>query len=646
MVQSLLTWLDSRTGYKALMHEALYERIPGGARWRYVWGSTLVFVFTLQMITGFMLMTAYSANARGAWESVYYIQHEMTLGWLIRAIHHFAAQTMVVLMALHLVQVIIDGAYKAPREVNFWLGLILMQIVLGLGLTGYLLPWDQKGYYSTKVATNIMGSTPVIGQQIQQLAQGGTEYGHHTLTRFFAMHVVALPALLVAFLALHIWAFRRHGITVPDPNRAPETTFWPDQVLKDAVACFAVLAVVMGFALWKGAELTAPANPAEAFSAARPEWYYLFLFRFLKFEWVSQIGERTGLGEAFGAIVVPGVLMGILTIAPLLGRKRVGHVFNIAFLFIVMVGAVSLTGLTVYEDWFKEDKPGQEFRLAVKEAHEDGARAVALAQSPTGIPPAGAIELMKGDPLTQGPKLFRTFCADCHQPGSIKGAFAKPAEGPELADLIDRPKIAFGSRDWIRHILTDFGGHMAPLKNIAGPREQAAKGVLEGSMQDWSKSDGVTLSDPANKEDFDALVEFLYAQGGRSDASRDGTLLARGQAIFNEGRLTKGEFSSACAGCHEMQVGSTLLGKGGDAPNLTGYGGAAWLTSFIQDPGKFYGDHNAMPGFADQLQKHELELLVRWMTGDYYQPAFFETSLNPEPHLPSEAPANPSAPAK
>jgi ubiquinol-cytochrome c reductase cytochrome b subunit len=618
-MQSLLTWLDSRTGYKALMHEALYERIPGGARWRYVWGSTLVFVFVLQLITGFVLMTAYSANARGAWESVYYIQNEMTLGWLVRAIHHFAAQVMVVLMVFHLVQVIIDGAYKAPREVNFWLGLVLMQIVLGLGLTGYLLPWDQKGYYSTQVATNIMGSTPAIGQQIQQIAQGGSQYGHATLTRFFAMHVFALPASLVAFLALHIWAFRRHGITVPDPNRAPETTFWPDQVLRDAIACFAVLAAVMGLALWKGAELTAPANPAEAFSAARPEWYYLFLFRFLKFEWVSKVGEATHLGEAFGAVVLPGVLMTILFLAPIIGRKRVGHIFNLAFLTIVMLGAISLTGLTVYEDWFKKDKAGEEFRMAVLEAHRDGQRAVALAQSPTGIPPEGAIELIKKDPLTQGPKLFRAFCADCHQPASLSGAFAKPPEGPELADVVDGRKIRFASRDWTRSLLTNFDQHMTALKNITGPREAAAKGILEGSMQDWSKSNGATLQEAANKADFDALVEFVYAQSGRPDLSQDAAVLDKGRKVFETGMLAMGSVG-ACVDCHAMQVGGALLGEGTDAPNLTNYGGRQWLTDFISDPVKCYGDHNAMPGFADQLQKHELELLVRWMTGDYYEP--------------------------
>src|SRR5690349_23918603 len=198
-MKALFDWLDHRTGCRGLMHAALYEHVPGGSRWRYVWGSTLVFTFAVQLITGLFLWMAYSPSTQTAWESVYFIQYEMQLGWLLRGIHHFTAQAMVVLLALHLMQVIIDGAYKAPREVNFWLGLILMQIVLGLSLTGYLLPWDQKGYWATQVATEIMGSTPVIGPQVQQLMQGGPEYGHHTLTRSFALHSGVLPALPVAF---------------------------------------------------------------------------------------------------------------------------------------------------------------------------------------------------------------------------------------------------------------------------------------------------------------------------------------------------------------------------------------------------------------------------------------------------------------
>lgn len=642
MIRSLLAWLDDRTGYKALMHEALFERVPGGARWRYVWGSTLVFTFVLQMITGIMLSMGYSAGTKSAWESVYYIQNEVTLGWMVRGLHHFAAQAMVVLMAIHLVQVIIDGAYKAPRELNFWLGLVLMQIVMGLGLTGYLLPWDQKGYYATQVATEIMGSTPVVGPQIQKLAQGGSEYGNHTLTRFFTMHAVVLPALLVGFLVLHIAVFRRHGITPAEPRKKPDGMFWPDQVLMDGVACLGVLAVLMGLTLhYHGAELTAPANPAEAYNAARPEWYYLFLFRFLKFEWVSKLGEATHLGEAFGAIVIPGILMTILAAMPIIGRKRAGHLFNIGFLTVVILGAMSLTGVALYEDWYQDDADSRDFRAAVHEAHQDGARTVELAQAPTGIPADGAISLLRNDPLTRGSSLFKTYCLECHQstgveyplPPKEKGGPSpgnKPSQGPQIADFLHRETINFGSRDWIKSVLTDFEGHFSSLKNIteangmSPERSKTAAAILSGSMKEWSTTNAPLLKDPANAKDFEALVEFLYAQGDRPDALPDNDEKVRwGREVFATGKLTSGAFDTACADCHAMHVQGEQDPLSVDlAPVLTGYAGQDWLKKFIADPQAHYAGesgNNAMPGFKDQLSPKDLDMLVKYLTGDYYR---------------------------
>ena len=166
----LFTWLDRRTGYKQLMQSALYEKVPGGSRWRYVWGSTLVFALVIQFITGLFLWMTYSPSSQTAWESVYYVQHEMMGGWLLRGIHHYTASIMNVLLVLHLMQVVIDGAYRAPREMNFWVGILLLMIVLGFSLTGYLLPWDQKGYWATKVSMNIAAITPVIGLCVRTAA--------------------------------------------------------------------------------------------------------------------------------------------------------------------------------------------------------------------------------------------------------------------------------------------------------------------------------------------------------------------------------------------------------------------------------------------------------------------------------------------
>src|SRR5580765_5709613 len=309
MIKRFIDWADQRTGCRRIIHEALYENVPGGARWRYVWGSTLTFALAVQFITGIFLWMAYSPSSQTAWESVYYIQDEMRGGWLLRGLHHYMAQAMTILLVLHLMQVVIDGAYKAPREVNFWFGLILLQLVLALSLTGYLLPWDQKGFWATKVATNLTVILPIIGPGLQKIIIGGSEYGHHTLTRFFALHAGVLPAMITGLVIGHIYLFRRHGLTAKEPRRKPDAAFWPDQVLRDAVACLAVLATVLFLIVQPrlfsahapmGAELGAPADATEPYSAARPEWYFLFLFQFMKF--------FPGQTEVWGAIVIPGLV--------------------------------------------------------------------------------------------------------------------------------------------------------------------------------------------------------------------------------------------------------------------------------------------------------------------------------------------------
>src|SRR5436190_2607749 len=267
MLSKVLDWSDHRTGYRRLIEVLLIEHIPGGARWRYVWGSCLLFVFGVQLLTGVLLMTAYSPGDSTAWSSVYFIQYEMDFGWLIRGLHHFGSQAMVVLLGIHMLQVVIAGAHLPPREVNWWLGLALLGCVLGLSLTGYLLPWDQKGYWATQVATNIAGNLPGVGAWLQKIIVGGPAYGHHTLTRFYALHVGILLPLIVVLIIAHLAVFRRHGVTTssdapPHPALSPagergrgegaqrsaayaegvvpptsgDGWFWPDQAFKDMVA--------------------------------------------------------------------------------------------------------------------------------------------------------------------------------------------------------------------------------------------------------------------------------------------------------------------------------------------------------------------------------------------------------------------------
>src|SRR6516165_9013837 len=248
----------------------LLEDIPGGARWRYVWGSTLVFVFTLQLVTGILLMTSYSPSDTSAWASVHYIQYQMDFGWLIRGLHHFGSQTMMVLIALHMLQVVMAGAHLPPREVNWWLGLALLGITFGLGLTGYLLPWDQKGYWATRVATNISSNTPVIGDYLKTLLVGGNEYGNHTLTRFYALHVGILPLAFIALMVAHLVIFRRHGVTAP-ARAEGEEMFWPGQAFRDLIFCLLVFGVMVGAVVYghgNAIDGFEPANPYEDWARA------------------------------------------------------------------------------------------------------------------------------------------------------------------------------------------------------------------------------------------------------------------------------------------------------------------------------------------------------------------------------------------
>lgn len=609
-MRRLLDWLHDRTGYQDLLDEALNEPIPGGARWRYVWGSTLVFTFMVQVITGILLWTAYSPSAQTAWESVYYIQNEMQYGSIVRGIHHYTSAIMVVLLAIHLIQVIVDGAYKAPREINFWLGLILMQIVLGLSLTGYLLPWDQKGYYATQVTTKIVGATPVVGPDLQELAQGGPKYGHHTLTRFFAMHAGVLPGSLIAFLALHIYVFRRHGLTVPDPDRAPTQRFWPDQILKDGVACLGVLAVILLCAVFKGAELSAPADPSEAYSAARPEWYFLFLFRFLRFEAVEHFGL------AFGAIYVPGAIMGVLVLMPIIAMIKGGHRFNVLFMWAIAICVIGLTGLAIYEDGRDVDH-----QAAIAEAERDAHRIEELAGLPDMIPVEGAGSLLKNDPFTRGPRLFAKHCSSCHRFNGHNGRGRIVQDmnaetgvietlAPTASDLGN-----FASRDWWRAVLTDFENHMKPAVSSGYDLEASA----DDGMVSWGSENAEVMNDPANKDDVDAMIEYLVSLAGNPTIELDDAKVERGSEIISSGELANGSITG-CTDCHS-EIGEEFIAgaENGGIPELNQYGSAAWLAEFIRHPEseQFYGERNVMVSYADKLTAHELDMLSRWLAGDY-----------------------------
>ena len=599
----MINWLDNRTGFKQLLSEALFESIPGGARWRYVWGSTLTFTFFVQMITGVFLWMAYSPSAQTAWESVFYIQYEMSYGWLLRGVHHYTAQAMNILLVLHLLQVIIDGAYKAPREINFWFGIGLLNLVLALSLTGYLLPWDQKGYWATKVTTSIMAITPVVGPGLEKLVVGGAEYGHHTLTRFFAFHAGVLPAAVIALIAGHIYLFRRHGITPKKPLQRPDAMFWPDQVLKDAVACLAVFAVVLLFVMkgWLfgdghlGASLGAPAEPSEPYAAARPEWYFLFLFQFLKYF----PGEK----EIYGALIIPGAVVGLICLMPFIGRWKIGHAFNLLTIYGLLGGIAFLTFAAIQEDQSKQD-----YKDAVIAADGAAERVRVLAQAPTGIPVEGAVTLLRNDPLTQGPKLFAAHCSSCHRFDGHDGLGGTPTDEPSAADL-----NAFASRKWI----TDF---ISP-DHIATDQFFGKTAFADGKMVKFVNRKVANFDDVEKEQ----LRKAIIALSAEAQLPSQADLDSSETAVIEEGKNHLLD-DIGCADCHEFHFED----EDATAPNLTGYGSREWLITMISDPAHedFYGENNdRMPSFGPDgiLTSTEIGLIVDWLRGEWYKPATLET---------------------
>ena len=357
-------WFDDRTGYRRLLRAALDEPVHGGARWSFVFGSALVILIGFQALSGFLLSLSYSPGTDSAHASVKFIMEETTLGWLIRSLHKHGSSFIITLLFLHCAQVFIFGAYKRPRELNWITGIVLGLVMFAFGFTGYLLPWDQRAYWSTQVGTSIMGSGPVVGPLMQAVVQGGREIGNLTLTRFYSIHIFLLPVLSVILLSIHLWLFRKHGVTpsASTPEGAPAETFWPKQVFRDTMAGLALVVGLFAFAILVPAELGEPADPSVTYPA-RPEWFFLFLFQLLKY--------FEGPYEVVGTAVLPGVLLLLILLIPFFDRgpsrslrnRKIVGVFGAAF----VVGWVSLTGMAFYDDY----RSGHFEELQIWEAKAD-----------------------------------------------------------------------------------------------------------------------------------------------------------------------------------------------------------------------------------------------------------------------------------
>jgi menaquinol-cytochrome c reductase cytochrome b subunit len=212
---SAVGWIEERSGLSPFLRGFLYRKVPKGTNWFYTLGSATMFAFLAQAVTGVFLAMYYDPDATRAYESASRITNEVFLGELVRGMHRWGATVMIILIFLHMGRTFIFGAYKYPRELNWIIGVVLLVLTLAMGLTGYLLPFDQRSFFATVVAVNINASGPVLGPYLADFLRGGAEFGATTITRFYALHMLLIPGLIAALIGAHLYLVAKLGTTAP-----------------------------------------------------------------------------------------------------------------------------------------------------------------------------------------------------------------------------------------------------------------------------------------------------------------------------------------------------------------------------------------------------------------------------------------------
>jgi ubiquinol-cytochrome c reductase cytochrome b subunit len=419
-MRPIIDWLEHRTGLESAVKNFLYEDIPASAGWHQIIGSMALFFFVIQVFTGALLAFNYAPTPGEAYNSVKYIMTEVTGGPLIRGLHHWGASIMLIIVVLHMTQVFIYGAYKKPREATWMVGVVLLLITLAFGLTGYLLPWDNRAYFGTVVTTHIASQAPILGPYILRLlgAQGDS-VGNVTFSRFYSLHTVLLPPLTIILIGIHIYLVRKHGVAPAPDDTAPKRKFFPEQVFKDTVGIAIGFIVLFVMGIVAQVPLERLADPTDTAYIPRPEWYFLFLFQMLKF--------FKGPMETFGSVVLPGLAVLALFLVPFIDRGpmiRLGkRTFAITF---VVLAAIAWTGLTTAA--VVTTPPSQESADNTETPATETPEAVATSTPPPALSPWQQLTPQE----LVGLSFFKSEgCTGCH-PGA-----GQPGIGP---DLIKMPK--------------------------------------------------------------------------------------------------------------------------------------------------------------------------------------------------------------
>ncbi len=327
MTQQLFAWLDERLDLSGLREFVAQKTVPAHRHsvWYYMGGITL-FLFGVQVATGILLLLYYRPSASEAYESVQFIVSQVEFGWLIRNVHSWSSNLLILMAFVHLFSTFFLRAYRKPRELTWVTGVLLLFIMMGFGFSGYLLPWNELSFFATKVGTGIAGAVPFAGDFMVRFLRGGDEVTGATLSRFYGVHVAILPAITTVLLGTHLLFIQRQGMSVPPGvekrekagEKIPQEPFFPNYVLHDVMWWYVTLAVLAALALFLPWEL---GKKADAFAAVpagiRPEWYFLAMFQTLKLVPSHILGLE---GEMLGVLGF-SVAAGLLLVMPFLDRK-------------------------------------------------------------------------------------------------------------------------------------------------------------------------------------------------------------------------------------------------------------------------------------------------------------------------------------
>ena len=531
-----------------------------GTSFAYVFGWVLVMLLGVQAVTGIALAAFYAPSTTDAWASVAYIQDRVPGGWLVRGLHHHGGSALVIIAGVHLMQTALFGAYKKPRELTWWIGIVLLLLVLGFAVSGYVLRWDQSGYWANQVEVGIAAGTPIIGGTIKNLALGGNEYGNLTLTRFYTLHVILLPALTTLLVVGHIVLARRHGTTPRwDKSDAAPVPRWPAQALRDVIAMAIVFGALLAYTgITHGVDLAAPADPSSAYDA-RPLWY---------FRWLFQLRAMFGSLEQVVALVVPGLVAGFLVALPLLDRSPFYDPPTRKLWLGVLAGIFAVIGLFTMLSFFADR--GDDALAKRQAANEKRAAEARELAERGGVPAIGAHALFQQNiPMYRARMLYEQRCAGCHDAGS------DDRKGPILGP-------GHASRAWLKGFLKDPSGEPYWGKTKLAKTEDAMAPVeIEG-------------------QDLDDLVEALYAQSGATDI------------VASKAERGKEVFAKACTDCHSLEEGVA----GGSGPGLANLHSRDWFTAFIgnpKSPVNMGPDHSEMPRFDKDLSIVDRDAIAEYL---------------------------------